>query len=542
MLNIMGVFGRFIVISATMLTVLVPFKAASNSDEPADRADVYVIPLREDVDRYLGIFLGRSLEHAEEAGAELVIIEIDTFGGRVDTALEIASRIGSVNWAKTAAYVPADSGGRGVSWSAGALMAFSASEIWMAPGTSMGAAAPVLQSTEGVQAAGEKTVSAVRGQMAALAEKNGYPVAAALAMVDSDVVLKEVTVNGKKELATAEDIELMERRGESVEIVVGKTVSAEGKLLTLTAGEMERYGVSRGTAATRDELIRSFGYSLDDVVVMEKNRSDSIIGFLTSGAITSLLLGIALVTLYLEITSPGFGVTGTIALICLALVFGASGLMGNLGPTEILLLLAGIVLLLLEIFVIPGFGVAGIAGIVLILASLVFSMQDFYWPRFEWQWTITWRNAGVVGAGLLGGLILIGVVMATLPRAGLFDRLVLKDPGDPGYAGSARGRRRRRRQGLDEDESGGEAVQGAGLSRGGRPSADGGEGSGEGGAPAGHPIGARGTAVTDLRPVGKVKIEGRVVVAETDGEYYDKGTRVVVQRGDGVRVVVTAEE
>ena len=542
MLNTMGVFGRFIVISAAMLTVLVPLTAASNSDEPADRADVYVIPLREDVDRYLGIFLGRSLEHAEEAGAELVIIEIDTFGGRVDTALEIASRIGSVNWAKTTAYVPADSGGRGVSWSAGALMAFSASEIWMAPGTSMGAAAPVLQSTEGVQAAGEKTVSAVRGQMAALAEKNGYPVAAALAMVDSDVVLKEVTVNGKKELATAEDIELMERRGESVEIVVGKTVSAEGKLLTLTAGEMERYGVSRGTAATRDELITSFGYSLDDVVVMEKNRSDSIIGFLTSGAITSLLLGIALVTLYLEITSPGFGVTGTIALICLALVFGASGLMGNLGPTEILLLLAGIVLLLLEIFVIPGFGVAGIAGIVLILASLVFSMQDFYWPRFEWQWTITWRNAGVVGAGLLGGLILIGVVMATLPRAGLFDRLVLKDPGDPGYAGSARGRRRRRRQGLDEDERGGEAVQGAGLSRGGRPSADGGGRFGGGGAPAGHPIGARGTAVTDLRPVGKVKIEGRVVVAETDGEYYDKGTRVVVQRGDGVRVVVAAEE
>lgn len=550
MLNTMGVFGRFIVISAAMLTVFSPLlTAAPNSDETgapsADeiiRADVYVIPLREDVDRYLGVFLGRSLEKAEEAGAELVIIEIDTFGGRVDTALEIASRIGSVNWAKTAAYVPADSGGRGVSWSAGALMAFSASEIWMAPGTSMGAAAPVLQSAEGVQDAGEKTVSALRGQMAALAEKNGYPVEVALAMVDSDVVLKEVTVNGKERLAAAEDIEIMQRRGESVEIVVGKTVSAEGKLLTLTAGEMERYGVSSGTTTTRDELIRSYGYSLDDVVVLEKNRSDSVIAFLTSGAITSLLLGIALVTLYLEITSPGFGVTGTIALICLALVFGASGLMGNLGPVEILLLLAGIVLLLLEIFVIPGFGVAGIAGIALILASLVFSMQDFYWPRFDWQWTIARRNFVVVGAGLLGGLILIGVVMATLPRAGLFDRLVLKGPGDPGYAGSPRRRPRRGRRGSNGDESGSEAVQRAGLSRAGGPSADGGEGSRESGAPAGHPVGAEGTAVTDLRPVGKVKFNGRVVVAETDGEYYDKGTRVVVQFSDGVKVVVTAEE
>ncbi|MCK5735373.1 MAG: hypothetical protein KAH21_02800, partial [Spirochaetaceae bacterium] len=84
------------------------------SDDEVIPAKVYVIPLREDVDRYLGVFLGRSLETAKKAGAELVIIEIDTFGGRVDTALEIASRIGSASWARTVAYIPADSGGRGV--------------------------------------------------------------------------------------------------------------------------------------------------------------------------------------------------------------------------------------------------------------------------------------------------------------------------------------------------------------------------------------------------------------------------------------------
>ena len=539
MLNTMDLLRRFIFLFLVIFAAIGSFASAQDTEQPdAQAASVYVIPLREDVDRYLGIFLGRSLEKAQQAGAELVIIEIDTFGGRVDTALEIAIRIGGAGWAKTAAYIPAESGGRGVSWSAGALMAFSTSEIWMAPGTSMGAAAPVFQTAEGVQAAQEKTVSAVRGQMAALAEKNGYPVEVALAMVDADVILKEVTVDGRQKLVTAEDIELMKSRGENIEVTVGKTVSDKGKLLTLTAGQMERYGVSSGTVTTRDELIAALGYSLDDVVVLEKNRSDTLIGFLTSGAVTSLLLGIALVALYLEVTSPGFGITGTIALICLAVVFGTSGLMGNLGPLELLLLLLGIVLVLLEIFVIPGFGAAGIAGIVLILASLVFSMQNFYWPQFDWQWSVTLRNFAVVGIGLLGGLILIGVVMAALPRAGLFDRLVLKAPGDPGYAGSPRGRRGRR----DRRSRGSDAAEGGEFSAEGRPSADSGQGSQFGGAPAGHPAGAEGIAVTDLRPVGKVRLAGGVVVAETDGEYYNKGTRVVVQRSDGVKVVVAAEE
>ena len=492
--------------------------AGSVEEAPDDEvipAKVYVIPLREDVDRYLGVFLGRSLETAKKAGAELVIIEIDTFGGRVDTALEIASRIGSASWARTVAYIPADSGGRGVSWSAGALMAFSNSEIWMAPGTSMGAAAPVFQTAEGMQEAGEKTVSAVRGQIAALAEKNGYPVAVALAMVDSDIILKEVLVDGIESLLTAADIEVMERKG--VDFEIGRTVCDAGKLLTLTAGEMERYGVSSGSVSTRDELILSYGFSLEDTVVLEKSRADTLISFLTAGAITSVLLIAGLVALYLEITSPGFGIPGTIALICFAIVFGASGLMGNLGPAEILMFLIGMVLLLLEIFIIPGFGVAGIAGILLILGSFVFSQQNFYWPEFDWQWTIAWRSAGIVGIGLFGGIISIGVIMALLPRAGLFDRLVLHGPGDPGYAGHPRHRKRKNE--IDGTEmSSGEKIQ---------------ESVSEG---------SIGITVTDLRPVGKIRIQNRIFVAETGGEYYDKGTDVIVLRIDGVKVVVSAKE
>jgi len=477
-------------------------------------AKVYVIPLRENVDRYLGVFLGRSLEEAKGAGVETVIFEIDTFGGRVDTALEIASKIGSATWARTVAYVPADSIGRGVSWSAGALMAFSCGEIWMAPGTSIGAAAPVYQTTEGIQAAEEKTVSALRGQMAALAEKNGYPIGVTLAMVDADLVLKEVFIDGSESLLTEADIDEMKRK--NIQFEIGRTVSDEGKLLTLTAGEMERYGVSAGRVMTREDLITNLGYTSEDTVVLRKSRADSIITFLTSGAVVSLLLIIALVALYLEITSPGFGVPGTIALICFAIVFVSSGLMGNLGAIEILLFLSGVILLLLEFFIIPGFGIAGIAGILLILGSLVLSQQDFFWPQFDWQWDVARRNLRIVGTGVIGGIFLIGVIMVLLPRASLFSRLILHAPGDSGYAGTPRRRRKEKGKNLEKTEI--PVRQKHGMVE----------------------IGAVGVAVTDLRPVGKVRFESKVIVAETDGEYYEKNARVVVQRIDGVKAVVVA--
>ncbi len=478
------------------------------------QAKVYVIPLREDVDRYLGVFLGRSLDAAKQVGAELLIFEIDTFGGRVDTALEIAGQIGAATWAKTVAYIPSDSSGRGVSWSAGALIAFSCSELWMAPGTSMGAAAPVYKTAEGMQSAEEKTVSAVRGQMAALAEKNGYPVNVALAMVDEDVVLTELVVDGEVSLVTSEEIEAMKHQG--IDINPGKMVSSAGKLLTLTAGEMAHYGVSRGSVSTRDELILSYGYQLEDVFVGEKSRSDFIITFLSSSAMTSLFLIVGLVALYLEITSPGFGLPGTAALICFATVFGIGALMGNLGSLEILMFLSGLVLLILEVFIIPGFGVAGIAGIGLIVISLVFSLQDFYWPKFDWQWSITRRNLGVVGVGILGSIFMVGIIMMFLPRASLFERLILRGPDSPGYGGKPR----RKHQGAEiPDEDTGRVRNDTMI----QP-------------------GMRGFAITDLHPVGKIRVENHVIVAETAGEYCEKGSHIVVLKADGIKVVVTAEE
>ena len=418
--------------------------SAREEGDGSDSAPVYVIPLREGVERYLGIFVGRSIETARKAGATTLIFEIDTFGGRLDTALEIASKIGAASWARTVAYIPADDSGRGVSWSAGALIAFSSSEIWMAPGTSMGAATPVLQSSEGLDAADEKILSAVRGQVAALAEKNNYPVSVAVAMVDPDIELLEVEMDGVTRLLTPEDIEELERR--QVSHTPGRKVSVTGKLLTLTAGEMGEYGVSAGSVDTRDELVARLGYELDDSVVITKSVADSIVTFLGSGAVTSLLVIIGLVGIYLEVNSPGFGVWGVGALISFVTIFAMSNLTGNLGAVEVIMFIIGVLLLLLEIFIIPGFGMAGISGLILVVISLVFTRQDFYLPDFEWQWGLLGRNVLNVFLSILLSVVLIGVLMFILPKGGLLNRLVLGNPGDPGYGGSSvrRGRHGRK--------------------------------------------------------------------------------------------------
>ncbi len=467
-------------------------------DGPVPDGPVYIIPINEDIDQFLVIYLKRSIVKAREAKSPMIIFQLNTFGGRVDSALEITSLIGSISWAETVAYIPSGGEGTGVSWSAGALISFSCDSIYMDAGTSLGAAAPVYQSAEGMVMAEEKVVSAVRGQMAALAEKNGYPQSIALAMVDMDVELYEVETDEGISLMTPDEIAQMERIS-SEKPIQGKLLSAAGKLLTLTAGEMERYGVSSATVSGRENLYETLNITGSSVVILEKTQSDWLVAFLSSAAVTSLLVMVGMVALYLEVTSPGFGIPGTIALICFATVFSASTLIGNLGSLELLLFLAGVVLLLVEIFIIPGFGVTGISGIVLILFSLVLARQDFVIPEFVWQWDLFKKNLLYVSLSLVGALALIGVLMVSLPHSRLFSRLVLNPENK-----------------NQKPVSVGPLPVNIEISS----------------------IGETAIALTDLRPVGKAEFKDIVQIVQTDGEYIEKGSKIVVIRKEGLRLVV----
>lgn len=465
----------------------------------ADTENVFVILIHGEIDRSMVVFVRRSIQKASDQKADILIFDIDTFGGRVDSALQITTLIGSSAPIKTVAHITTGPESTGVSWSAGALIAFSSSRIYMAPGTSIGAATPVLMTQEGPQPASEKAVSAIRAQMAALAEKNGYPTGVAKAMVDVDVELLEVYVDEELLVLTREEFEALERdankSGKKVE--KGKVVSPAGKLLTLTAKEMERYGVSSGTVATQDELMGALGLENPRLVRLDESPADRIVGIITSSGFTGMLILIGIVALLLELSSPGFGVPGTVAVICFAVVFSSYALLGTVGSLELILFVVGVILLILEIFIIPGFGVAGVSGLVLIGASLVLSMQGFVFPSFEWQRDILKRNLLVVSMSLVSSLIIFGIMAYSLPQLRLFSKLMLKtaQSADEGYTVQSR-----------EEEK--------------------------------QLLGKQGVAVTTLRPSGKAEIGDEVFYVETEGDFVDSGSTVEVIEVSGNRIVV----
>jgi membrane-bound serine protease (ClpP class) len=459
--------------------------------------NVRIIPVRGDIEPSTAAFVRREVRRALAEGAGFIVFEIDTFGGRVDSALQITSFITSIKSAQTVAWIRNSGESMGVSWSAGALIALSCSRIYMARGTSMGAAAPVTVGADGsADAAGEKTVAAVRSQMAALAERNGYPLGIALAMVDLDVELWEVSVNGEVRVLTLTELERLEQEVPDLERI--SVISPPGKLLSLTAGEARRFGLVRDFADDRETLIAALG-ATGPVVESVPSMADEVLSFLTSGPVQTILIILGIVMLFLEIQSPGFGIPGVTAIIAFLTVFGASAFLGRVDSLEIILFLLGIGLLSVEIFILPGFGITGISGLVLIGISLIFSMQDFVIPRFDWEWSLFGRNAVVVSIGLLAAIMGIAVIALLGPRIKIFDGLTLKTR-ITGTAG-----------GPDEEE--GQEDYGELADK-------------------------TGVAVTTLRPSGKVEIAGRLYIAEGEGVFIEQGTAVQVIRVQGNRIVV----
>jgi membrane-bound serine protease (ClpP class) len=445
---------------------------------------------------------------AVDQGAAYIIFEIDTFGGRVDSTLQITSFITSIKNARTIAWVNSGEGSMGVSWSAGALIAMACQDIYMAPGTSLGAAAPVAVGVDGqTEGTGEKTVSAVRSQMAALAERNRHPVGLAKAMVDYDVELWEVLVEGETRVLTLEELELLEkdagaggpqpeRRG---------LISSPGKLLSLTSGEALRYGLARGLADDRDSLLAAIG-ARPPAVESVPGAADGVISLLTSSPAQILLIILGLVMIFLEIQSPGFGIFGVAAILAFVTVFGAGALLGRVGSLEIILFLAGLGLLVVEIFITPGFGFMGISGFILIGLSLLLSMQDFVIPRFDWEWTMLGRNAMVVFIALVASICGIAVLVLLSPKIRLFNRLTLTTQ----ITGTAHGT-------LPGDPPAAPGTE-VGVYQ--------------------SLAGKIGVAVTPLHPVGRVEIDGELYEVQAEGLFVDsgRGVRVTKVRGNTVTV------
>lgn len=338
-----------ILLIATMLLALP--RAAFPAEAPEEV--VYIVPIREDIMPPLKYLVRRGVKEAMEANAGVLILDMETNGGRVDTTEEIIEILNQFE-GRTVTYV------NDKAFSAGAFIAVATQEIYMAPQSVIGAAAPVMMGPGG--GAGEmpesyeaKMTSAVRALVRTSAEKNGHNVAVVDAMVDRN-------------------------RGLKIGDVV---ISEEGELLTLTNLEAEQeYGepakplLSLGTVPSMEALLERLGVEGAKVVRVEPTGAEQAASWLTT--ISPILLMIGMVGIYLEMKTPGFGLPGIAGLTAFVLYFLGGYIAGLSGLEWVVVFGLGLALLILELFILPGTLFLGLGGVVLMLVALVMAMVDVY--------------------------------------------------------------------------------------------------------------------------------------------------------------------
>jgi len=283
-------------------------------------------------------------------------------------------------------------------------------------------------------------------------------------------------------------------------------IKKKGQLLVLTAAQAVEVGLARTVIQTKDlgavqsisEVFRLYGISAGDVIIMRASWLDNLVLFLQHPATTTVLAIIAFLGLILEIKAPGTTVPIIVSAICFLLLFWAhSWLSGQVNALAILLFLLGIVLLAVEIFVLPGFGVTGVSGIILMLLglSLVVVKQ---WPQTSEEYMVLGRNFGIFSGGLLFSIFGAFALARFLPSLPMFHWLMLPPP--------------------DEETS----DAGGGLPPASSPSL----------------LGAVGTAVTELRPVGRACFGDDYIDVTTESGFVDAGKRVQIIEIDGLKVIV----
>lgn len=413
---------------------------------------VYVIPIEGTIDLGLAPFLERTLNEAKEAGAAAVLLDINTFGGRVDAAVAMRDMLLN-SPVRSIAFINQ----RAIS--AGALISLATETIVMVKGGTIGAATPVLAGAGEVKAADEKSVSYMRKEFRATAETRKRPPDFAEAMVDADVEIAGVV--------------------------------EKGKLLTLTTTEALKHKVAELTADTVEEALKVAGLPNASIRRARETWAESVVRFLTNPIISSLLMTVGLLGLLVEIRTPGFAVPGTIGLLSLGLFFWGHWIVRLAGWEEMLLIMIGVLLLALEIFVIPGTTLAGVAGGAALLAGLAMTLVGAGATAHSLIVALG-RVAVSLLVALAGSLAMLRVV----PRLPMGRRLVLSTgmDADLGYVSAPESDRRW--------------------------------------------LGRTGLAQTPMRPAGIAEIDGERVDVVADGGFIEAGTAIEVTRVDGNRIVI----
>ena len=466
------------------------FSLKSESSAQVSARNIYVVPVSGTVDPGMAAFIKRSIEAPSSDPDSLLVFEVDSFGGRVDSALQIVDTILSAPEGKTVAYVKK----RAIS--AGALIALASSRIVMRNNTTIGDCAPITYSSEGPKVLGEKFQSPLRAKFRALAKRNGYPQTLAESMVTAEMMVYAVKLDGKTLYMDSQAFEDLSQ-AEKDRIISKKTIVGKGELLTMDDAEALELGFSSMSVDNLDEMLQRMQIENYTMIRIEESWSETLVRYI--GGIAPFLLLIGLAALYMEVSAPGFGIPGIVGITCLALVFLNQYLVGLADYTELLLLILGILLLGFELLVIPGFGIAGIAGLVFIAAGAILAFQDFVIPdpSLPWQAEILTENVVyVLGAFFMAIIVALFVLRYVMPKLSV----VVEGP----YLNAT----------LEDSHANSLEAEGA-------------------------KVGDIGVTTTLLRPSGKVKINNDIFDGITQGEFMEKGTPVKILQIQGNRIIVS---
>jgi membrane-bound serine protease (ClpP class) len=441
---------RFIFLLLAVFAISTGFLPAQQN-----RKKVFTFAIDEDIDPGMNRRVKLAMDQAETLKADVILIEMDTYGGAVTDADEIRTRILE---SKIPVYVFINKDAA----SAGALISIACDSIYMAPGASIGAAT-VVNGTDGT-AAPDKYQSYMRSMMRSTAEATGRNPQIAEAMVDEKLVVPGI--------------------------------SDSSSVITFSVAEAIQNGFCEGEYTSTKEILAAQGLQSAEIIAYEEKTVDTIISFFLSPAVSGILILLIIGGIYFELQTPGIGFPLAVAVTAALLYFVPYYLNGLAENWEILAFVIGIILLAVEFFVIPGFGVFGVAGIVMTLGGLVLGMLPN--QAFDFELVPASQLFGALLTVILAALAAVGMVFWLTPKVnewGAFKHLTLASTQD-------------RAQGFTS------STYSEGM------------------------LGKTGTVHSRLRPSGKVEIDGEIYDAYSRGEFLEQGESIEVISTEGTSLRV----
>lgn len=463
------------------------------------------IEVRDVIDPLLESFVANQIRAAVADRANLIIFEVESPGGYLDASLKLANQIADLESIedrdiRTVAWIPREA------ISGAAIISLGCDEIILTPGGMIGDAGPIMMREGGAfEHAPEKIVSRLAPELANLAERKGRPPAVAMAMCDKSLAVYEVTHAKTGRTWYMSEDQIHDAAGEWVQGRRIPETRDDALFLTADGERAAQLKIASAPVADFEELRSRLGIPADTrIKTVQRTWIDNLVFILNTPMVTTLLFFVGILCIYLELHLMT-GLLSIGAVMCFGLFFWSRSFGGTAGGLGFLLFLLGLVFLALEIFVVPGFGVFGVTGILLMVGSLVIASMTFDGFSSETSLADTGKALGQITIAIAGVVLVGSVAGKFLPRIPMFSSMVLAPPGVEAFGDAEL----QLRPDLIEPAAAGVAL-----------------------------VGMSGTAETTLRPAGKALFDGRYLDVVSDGPFVPAGMPVEVVRVEGNRVVV----